>query len=174
MKLLTTTAVLATFTAVLASASFAADSTSSRPAKGGKPGGGKPDSTALTARLSEDYAKISPYDLNLNGQLEESEQEQLADAITAGTVTFAPPPGRTPPEGAATPPAEHMVRHIAGMYAAVAPYDANVDGTLSADEQAALKTAIESGKLPGPGGPGHGRKGPGPKGGKGGSAETES
>ena len=163
MKLLTSAAVLATFTAVLAGVSFAADSTSTRPAKGAKPA--KPDSTVLVAHLTEDYAKVSPYDLNVNGQLEDSEQEQLADAITAGTVSFTPPDGRTPPAGF-TPPPEVIVHHLAEMYAAVAPYDANADGVLSADEQASLKTAIESGKLPGPGG--HGPKGPGPKGGKGG------
>ena len=175
MKLLTTTAVLATFTAVFATASFA-ESTSSRPAKGDRPA--KPDSATIVAHLTENYAKIAPYDANVNGQLDEAEQAKLAAAITAGTVTFTPPAGHAAPDGSTppAPPAGQIVHHLAEMYAAVAPYDADANGSLSTGEQAALKTAVESGKIPGPGGHdghGHGRKGPGHMGDKGGPDESE-
>ena len=176
MKIITTTATTLAF-AVLAGASFAADATSTRPA-GGKGKGQKPDSTQVVAHLTEEYSKVSSFDLNQDGNLDSTEQGKLAAAITAGTVSFAPPAGGRGPgprgeasEGApkgGTPPAEHIAERAAGLYAAVAPYDTNADGSLSIEEQAALKTAVESGKLPMPerGPKGHGRGHGGPDGGE--------
>lgn len=174
MKLLTTTATTVAF-AVLAGASFAADTTSTRPERpaGGKGKGQKPDSAQVVAHLTAEYSKVSSFDLNQDGNLDATEQGKLAAAITAGTVSFAPPAGgRGPrgnapegaPKGGGTPPAERIAERAAGLYAAVAPYDANADGSLGAEEQAALKTAVESGKLPMPerGGPGRGRGHGGP------------
>jgi len=160
MKLIASTLTAAAL-ALLASATFAAEATSTRPARpaGGRGNGTKPDAATVVTHMSTAYSQVAPYDLNVNGLLEASEQEQLADAITAGTLTLTPPPGRTPPADF-TPPPEHVAARAAEMYASVAVYDANVDGVLSADEQAALKTAIESGKLA--------RPGKGPQGGKGG------
>ena len=178
MKLLTTTATTVAF-AVLAGASFAADSTSTRPERpaGGKGKGQKPDSAQVVVHLTAEYSKVSSFDFNQDGNLDATEQGKLAAAITAGTVSFAPPAGGRGPRGDApegapkggTPPAEHIAERVAGLYAAVAPYDANADGTLSTEEQAALKTAVESGKLPMPerGPKGHGRGHGGPGGGEG-------
>ena len=174
MKLLATTATTVAF-AILAGASFAADSTTSPRPAGGKGKGRKPDSAQVVAHLTAEYSKVSSFDLNQDGNLDSTEQGKLAAAITAGTVSFAPPAGGRGPgprdgsaEGApkgGAPSAERRAERVAGMYAAVAPYDANADGTLSADEQAALKTAVESGKLPmpgrGPKGAGRGPGGPG-------------
>ena len=138
--------------AVLTGASFAADTNAPRPPDG-KGRGPRPDPAAAVAHLTAEYSKVSSFDLNRDGELDATEQGRLAAAITAGTVSFAPPGGRTPPAGF-TPPAEEIARHLADMYTDVAPYDANADSVLSADEQATLKTAIESGELSGPGGPG--------------------
>ena len=167
MKLLTA-ATTTVALAVLTGSSFAADANAPRPS-GGKGRGQKPDPAAAVAHLTAEYSKVSAFDLNHDGQLDPAEQGKLAAAITAGTVSFGPPEGRTPPAGA-TPPAEEIVHHVADLYSAIAPYDTNADGTLSTAEQAALKTAIESGKLPlpGPGGHGHGHKG-----GRGGPEESE-
>lgn len=176
MKLLVTTATTVAF-AVLAGATFAADSTSTRPERpaGGKGKGQKPDSAAVVAHLTSEYSKVSSFDINQDGNLDATEQGTLAAAITAGTVSFAPPgvgrgaSGNAPqgaPKGGA-PSAENRAERIAGMYAAVAPYDANADGALGADEQVALKTAVESGKLPMPGrGPKGRGRGPGGPGGR--------
>jgi hypothetical protein len=170
MKLLTTTATTVAF-AVLAGASFAADSAASARPAGGKGRGQKPDSAAVVAHLSAEYSKVSSFDLNQDGNLDSDEQGKLAAAITAGTVSFAPPGGgRARPADASqgapkggTPPADHIAERVADLYSAVAPYDLNADGSLSTEEQAALKTAVEGGKLPmperGPKGRGHG--GPG-------------
>ncbi len=185
MKILSTTATTVAF-AVLAGASFAADSaTATRPERSGagKGKGQKPDSAQVVAHLTAEYSKVSSFDLNKDGNLNATEQDKLAAAITAGTVTFAPPGGgRTPPADApqgarkgGTPPAEHVAERAAGLYAAVAPYDTNADGALSTEEQAALKTAVESGKLPMPerGGKGHGHGGPEGGEGRGGHAGDE-
>jgi hypothetical protein len=52
-----------------------------------------------------------------------------------------------------------MILHrLAGMYARVAPYDANHDSSLDETEPAALRSAIEKGELRRPGGPHGGPK----------------
>lgn len=156
MNLTTTTAVTVAL-AFLASVSFATEASPSRPS-GGKGKESKPDPVANFAYLSAAYGQIAPFDLNLNGELEKSELEQLAKAIDAGTVEMTPPPGRTPPADF-TPPAMLIATRAAGMYAKVAIHDANADGVLSADELASLRTAIESGKLGRPGKGGNDAKG---------------
>jgi len=183
MKLITTTATTVAF-AVLAGASFAADSTTARPDRpaGGKGKGPKPDSAQVVAHLTAEYSKISSFDLNKDGNLDSAEESALAAAITAGTVSFTRPAGGRggrgeAPQGApkgGTPPAEHVAGRVAEMYAAVAPYDADANGALSTEEQAALKTAVESGALPMPqrGPKGHGR-GPGGPGGPDGAEGDE-
>jgi hypothetical protein len=107
--------------------------------------------------LTEAFAKVAPFDVNKDGQLDAAEKEGLAKAIADGTVQA--PAHRTPPAGV-TPSAEQILNRIARMYALVAPYDANHDGALSEPEQAALKAAIEKGELPRPGGP-RGQRPPG-------------
>ena len=115
---------------------------------------------AAVQHLTEAFAKVAPFDANRDGQLDAAEREALGDAIADGTVQA--PAHRTPPPGA-TPNAEKILHRIAGMYASVAPYDANHDGTLNETEQTALKTALENGDLPRPGGP-RGERPPGARG----------
>jgi hypothetical protein len=119
------------------------------------------DPAQMVAHLSAAYAKFAPFDENKDGRLDETELEVLAEAIAAGTVQ--PPEHRGPPPGV-TPDPKLIVHRLAGMFATVAPYDANQDGKLDETEQAALKTAIENGELPRPGGPRggrpHGARGP--------------
>ena len=108
------------------------------------------DAAPAAGHLTEAFATVAPFDANKDGQLDATEMESLAKAIADGTVQA--PTHRTPPAGV-TPSAEMILNRIAGMYALVAPYDANHDGSLDETEQAALKAAIEKGELPRPGGP---------------------
>jgi len=121
-----------------------------RPANAQPPAGAPTDAAAAVGHLTEAFAKVAPFDVNKDGQLDATEKEALARAIADGTVQA--PAHRTPPAGVA-PSAEQILNRIAGMYALVAPYDANHDGVLSETEQAALKSAIEKGELSRPGGP---------------------
>ncbi len=167
---MTTVSRIALFVTAASAASATAFAASAQSAKGGKgpgpDGKGRPDPAALAAHLSAVYVAAAPYDLNVNGTLETSELEQLADALEAGTVTLpAPAGGRTPPADAPKPPVEHILPRVAEAYATVAPYDANVDAKMIEAEIAALQAAIESGVVQPPA---HGGKGgPGGKGGKG-------
>jgi len=58
---------------------------------------------------------------------------------------MGPPPG-------VNPNPEQIAGRIAAMYAEIAPYDANADSTIDANEQAAIQADIVSGKLRRPGG----------------------
>lgn len=146
---------------------FAAAVETAKPGKG--PKGPRPDAASLATHLAAVYVVAAPYDLNVNGALEATELEQLGDAIKAGTLT--PPRPAHAPADVPTPPVEHILPRLAGAYASAAPYDANVDGAMSATEIAALQAAIEAGTVRppapgdkgGPGGPG----GPEGKAGKG-------
>ena len=108
------------------------------------------DAAQAVGHLTEAFATVAPFDANQDGQLEATEKESLAKAIVEGTVQA--PAHRTPPAGV-TPSTEMILNRIAGMYALVAPYDANRDGALNETERAALKAAIEKGELPRPCGP---------------------
>lgn len=128
-------------------------------ARGQRPGNGQPpagapqrptDAAPAVGHLIKAFATVAPFDANEDGQLDATEMEDLAYAIADGTVQA--PNHRTPPAGV-TPSAEMILNRIAGMYALVAPYDANHDGLLDETEQAALKAAIEKGELRRPGGP---------------------
>lgn len=168
MKPLPRIALLATLACAASAAAFAASaSTSTKPTKPAKPA--KPDAATLASHLAAVYAVEAPYDLNVNGALETAEQDQLAAAITDGSASLPPPPNApaNPPADAPKPPVERILPHLAALYAAVAPYDVNVDGTIASDELAALQAAITDGslKLPPPGGKGPG--GPGKDGGQG-------
>ncbi len=128
--------------------------------RGGRPGGppegppdGPPEAGAnAVAHLTELYAMLAPFDTNEDNQLDATETAALAAAITAGTLKGPPPPVH--PDGFQPKP-EMIAHHLAEMYATLAPYDADQNGVLDATEQAALKAAIDSGKLPRPGGPPH-------------------
>lgn len=115
------------------------------------------DAAPAVGHLTEAFAKVAPFDANKDGQLEATEKEALAKAIANGTVQA--PNHRTPPAGV-EPSAEQILNRIASMYALVAPYDADHNGALSDTEQTALKSAIEKGELPRPGGP-RGQRPPG-------------
>lgn len=156
MKYIPRIALLATVACAASASAFAA-STATKPTKPAPPA--KPDAAALASNLAAVYAVEAPYDLNVNGVLETSEQEQFAAAVTAGTVTLPAPPNV--PTDAPQPPIDAILPHLVELYAAVAPYDVNVDGTIAGDELTALQTAITAGTLKlappagkGPGGPG--------------------
>ncbi|MBM3840854.1 MAG: hypothetical protein FJ398_23445 [Verrucomicrobia bacterium] len=157
MKNITTLAMAAVLGLALCSSANA----QGRPggARGQRPGNIQPpagapqhptDAAPAVGHLTEAYAKVAPFDANKDGQLDATEKEALAKAIVEGTVQA--PAHRTPPAGV-TLSAEQILGRIAGMYSRVAPYDANHDGVLDETEQAALKSAIENGELPRPGGP---------------------
>lgn len=170
-------ALLATLACAASAASFAGSS-STKAAKATPPA--KPDAATLASHLAAVYAAEAPYDLNVNGALETSEQEQLAAAITDGSVTLPVPPNA--PADAPQPPVDAILPHLVELYAAVAPYDVNVDGAIASDELTALQTAITDGTLKltppggkGPGGPGKDKaKGKPKKGSTGSSSSTTS
>jgi hypothetical protein len=101
------------------------------------------DPASAVKHIAEVFPKFAAFDTNKDGKIDTTEKEALAKAIVDGTLQL---PAHTPPHGV-KPTAEMMLNHIAEMYAHVAPFDANHDGELDASEQAALKSAIESGEF---------------------------
>lgn len=101
------------------------------------------DAASMVKHLSEVFPQIAAFDTNKNGKLDDAEKEALAKAIADGTLQL---PAHTPPDGV-KPTAEMMLNHIAEMYAHVARFDANHDGVLDEQEQAALRNAIENGQF---------------------------
>jgi len=82
----------------------------------------------------------------------------LAVSTTLGlalfTTAFAQGPHNGPPEGPPGGPPEgppeagaNLQKHLAEVYAMVAPFDVNADGKLDATEKAALATAITNGSV---------------------------
>lgn len=102
------------------------------------------------AHLTEGYARVVPFDSNNDGVLNKAEQATLITAIASGTVKAPFRTGR--PEGV-NPSAEQIVARIAAAYAVVAPYDADADRKLDADEKAAIQLDITRGILRRPGAP---------------------
>ncbi|MCX6864718.1 MAG: hypothetical protein NTV46_00615 [Verrucomicrobia bacterium] len=100
--------------------------------------------------LTEIYAMVAPFDVNVDDQLDANETAALAAAITNGTVKEPLHP--MSPKGDKPKPAM-IANHLAEMYATIAPYDSDQDGLLDATEQDALQVAMDSGELPRPGGP---------------------
>ena len=115
----------------------------------GRPGGPPAGAGGGVAFLSAAYARIVPFDSDNDGSLDENEQADLSDAIANGEVLA--PFGMGPPPGV-NPNPEQIAGRIAAMYAEIAPYDANADSTIDANEQAAIQADIVSGKLRRPGG----------------------
>ncbi len=101
------------------------------------------DPSAMVKHLSDVFPKVAAFDVNKDGQLETAEKEALGKAIADGTL---PLPAHMPPHGTG-PTGEMLLNHIADVYARVTPYDANHDGELDGQEQAAIKNAIEGGEL---------------------------
>jgi hypothetical protein len=101
------------------------------------------DPASAAKHFAEAFPKFTPFDANKDGQLDATEKEAVAKAITDGTLKI---PDHTPPSGV-KPTAEKLLNHIAKVYAFVASHDANHDGELDATEQAASKSAIEKGEL---------------------------
>lgn len=126
---------------------------------GGPQDGFRPDPAMIVQHTSEAYAKIATYDANSDGILDEQEKAALADAVKDGTIAAPVRPDMDPER---TPNPERVLQHVTRLYSTGYSYDTNKDGALDETEQAALKTAIENGELPPPGGP----RG-GPHGGKG-------
>jgi hypothetical protein len=120
------------------------------------------------AMLATNYAALAPFDTNHAGTLDTSAQAAVAQALVAGTLQL-PGPGHGPDEDRAAPSADaakHIVKHLAALYAALAPYDTDKNGQLDSSEQAAVSAALANGtlKLPRPGGPGGGGRGGPPPG----------
>lgn len=113
--------------------------------RGGPPAGVGGGVAFLTAA----YARIVQFDVDNDGLLDENEQADLSEAIASGEVQA---PGRMGPPAGVNPSPEQIAERIAAKYAIMAPYDANGDGTIDADEQAAIEADIASGKLRRPGG----------------------
>lgn len=158
----------------------------------GGPGGRRPQGpppAEAVAQLSKRYAALAAFDADKNGKLETAELEKVAAAIDDGSLEMGPPggrPGRPPggpegkpeggpppggPEGAPAgkPPGKMIAAGAAKLYEALAPYDADQNGSLDETEQAAAVKAMEDGtlKLPRPGGRGPGGPGAGGQGGRG-------
>lgn len=116
----------------------------------------------IATHLATTYAAVVSYDANTDGQLDETEQSDLATAIAGGTFLLS---GRTnAPAGTncLAPPAPnadmstHLAAHLAAEYAVIAPFDLNHDSTLDDTEQAALAEAIVAGTVTLPMPPRHG------------------
>lgn len=124
----------------------------STPAKAQGAGRGGPPSRArfamvaerVSERLATAYGKVSRFDVNQDGQLDDSEKAALATAIRDGVVRRFPEAQL--PDGTQPDP-EKVLARIGAMYAEVALYDVNQDGKLDDDEQASVRDAITSGKL---------------------------
>ena len=118
-------------------------------AQAGAPG--QPPTPAVAAEhMSANYAALAPYDANKDWQLDEAELKDVAQAIADGTLQV--PAHRPPPQGE-KPQANRRFPHLADMFAQVAKYDADKNGTISGAELTALQTAIENGEIVRPGGP---------------------
>ena len=100
------------------------------------------DAAFAVQHLTEAFARFAPLDVNKDGQLDAVERKSLAKAIAEGTVQL---PAHIQPNGVTV--GVEMINHIADMYARFAAYDANHDGAFDVAEQAALKSAIETGEL---------------------------
>lgn len=101
------------------------------------------DADSMVKHLTEAFPKVAAFDANKDGKLDETEKAALAKAIADGTLQL---PGHAMADGAGPSP-EMMADHIAEMFARIVAYDANHDGRLDANEQAALKSAIEKGEF---------------------------
>ena len=154
MKMIKTLAVSTTLGLALFTTAFAQGRHGGPPGghPGGPPDGPPPTGADAVKHLTEIYAMVAPFDVNVDDQLDATETAALATAITNGTVKGPPHP--MPPKGDKPKP-EMIANHLAEMYATIAPYDTDQDGVLDATEQAALQAAMDSGELPRPGGPPH-------------------
>lgn len=135
-----------------------------RPGGPGGPGGDqRPDPAVAAAHMTEAFSKVSAFDINKDGKLDETEIAALAKAVADGSVT--PPAHRKGPEDTKPNP-DRVAHRLAGAFSAVSAFDTNHDGKLDESETAALKTAMEKGEVRPPGGPrgGRGERGPGPEG----------
>lgn len=155
---------------------------------GPPPEGERPPTSEIVKHISERFAAIASYDTSGDGKLDAAEQAEVAKAIDEGKLELGPPgpprkgnkdgkgkgegkgdhkPGGKP--GGPRPPSDVIAGEMAKMYESLAVYDTKKDGSLDAEEQAAVVKAIDDGtlKLPRPGGPGGPRRGgPRPEGGR--------
>lgn len=154
MKMINTLAAGVTLGLALCTTAFAQGRHGGPPGghPGGPPDGPPPAGADAVKHLTEIYAMIAPFDVNVDDQLDATETAALATAITNGTVKKPAHP--KPPKGAKPKPGM-IANHLAELYATIAPYDADQDGALDATEQTALQDAIDNGELPCHGGPPH-------------------
>ncbi|MBI2929812.1 MAG: hypothetical protein HYY24_29485 [Verrucomicrobia bacterium] len=135
MKIQTKFAAVSAFTVVLSGTFLFA-----QPSPGPRgPRAGRPEMQAHRQQI------LDTYDVNKDGQLDESERATLHADIAAGKVQPPAGRGRRGPGG----PGPELVKQ----------YDANGDGVLDETERATLHADIAAGKVQPPGG--GGRRGPG-------------
>ena len=118
------------------------------------PSGHQPQAPSV-AMLATNYAALAPFDTNHDGMLDTNEQAAVAQALADGTLQL-PGPGRGP-DGQSRPTpsaddAKRIAKHLAALYAALAPYDTDKNGQLDTSEQAVVAAALANGtlKLPRP------------------------
>lgn len=96
--------------------------------------------TDLAARTATFYAAVAPFDADLSGALDSTEQTALYTALTNGTVAFL---GTNACVFKARD-AANVTSWIAALYAQVVAFDADKNGILDDTEQAALAAAFEA------------------------------
>lgn len=106
------------------------------------------DAAAAVAHIAEAYPKITPFDVNEDGQFDGDERRALGQAMRDGKVEG---PANRNPEGDQPAHPGIIIQRIAGLYGVAYSFDADADGLLSKGEQAALKSAIEKGEVKRPG-----------------------
>jgi hypothetical protein len=97
-------------------------------------------STNLAAHIAADFAVLAPFDADKDGQLDSTEQDALAQAISAGTVQL-PLFGHGHQPGGPRSGMDALEQQL------LATYDANGNGVLDDSEWATIEADIKSGKL---------------------------
>lgn len=134
-------------------------------AQRGRPAGGPP---AFVKALPETFGILAAADANNDNQLDSDEQGILVEAMNDGTLQK---PEWVPdaPEGVIVSK-EMIAKRLAGLYATLAPFDADDNDELTRRELGAVRGALMSGKITPPfrrGGPQGGRPFGPPQGGNG-------
>lgn len=101
------------------------------------------DAGSMVGHISKVFGEFAAFDLNKDGQLEGGEKDSLAKAIENGSLIL---PAHTQSKDAFSSE-EGRLNHMVEMFARFAVYDANHDGSLDSNEQAAVRKAMENGEL---------------------------
>jgi hypothetical protein len=96
---------------------------------------------ALAVQAAVLYAAVGPYDTNNDGQLDANEEAALDTALTQGEVALF---GTNYPCIFRTQEVTNVTAWVAALYAVLATFDTNHNGTLDSTEQAALAAALDA------------------------------